>query len=383
MVEKTKRNAKGMGSIRQRADGTYEGRITINSVRKSFYADKQGEVVKQIRAAKKAAEDGVYFEPKRMTLNTWLDNWLEEYVASSVKPLTYATYKMQCNNHIKPSLGRIKLSSLNATSIQKLYNDLKRIKGLSPKTIKNTHGVLHKALVKAVQLRYIGFNPSDACVLPRIEKKKIKPFEEDEIGAFLKVIEDEEWVKEAFVAALFTGVRMGEVCGLSWDTVDFDSGTICITQQLSREKGPGGKFYIASTKNDRSRTITPAPFVMMTLREVKRTQNENKFKAGNAWGNSWDLVFTDNIGNHLIPQTVLKRFKKAASKIGRPDARFHDLRHTYAVTALQEGDNIKTVQENLGHATAAFTLDVYGHVSQKMKDESAARMESFIQSIKG
>ncbi len=93
-------------------------------------------------------------------------------------------------------------------------------------------------------------------------------------------------------------------------------------------------------------------------------------------------MFTNEIGSHLCPQTVLKRFKRIAARIGNPSARFHDLRHTYAVTALQEGDDIKTVQTNLGHATASFTLDVYGHVSEKMKAESAARMEAFIQSIK-
>ena len=129
--------------------------------------------------------------------------------------------------------------------------------------------------------------------------------------------------------------------------------------------------------------IVSAPFVMSTLKEVKRSQNENRLKAGTAWENKWNLVFTDEVGNHNKPQSVLKRFKSAAAKIGRPKTRFHDLRHTYAVTSLQEGDDIKTVQSDLGHATASFTLDVYGHVSEKMKTESAARMEAFIQNIRG
>ena len=121
---------------------------------------------------------------------------------------------------------------------------------------------------------------------------------------------------------------------------------------------------------------------MSVLKDVKRIQNANQLKAGLAWGNNWNLVFTDELGKHLYPQSVLKRFKKVAAIIGKPNARFHDLRHTYAVTALQEGDDIKTVQSNLGHATASFTLDVYGHVSEKMKKDSAARMEAFIKSIK-
>ena len=141
--------------------------------------------------------------------------------------------------------------------------------------------------------------------------------------------------------------------------------------------------YIAPTKNDRIRILTVAPFVMQILKEVFREQKNQRLAAGLAWENEWNLVFTNPMGRFIQPAHALRRFKAAAARIGRPDARFHDLRHTYAVTALQEGDDVKTVQENLGHATASFTLDVYGHVSEKMKKESAARMQSYIEKIGG
>lgn len=121
---------------------------------------------------------------------------------------------------------------------------------------------------------------------------------------------------------------------------------------------------------------------MSVLQEQFKEQRKEHLAAGLAWQNEWNLCFTYPNGSYIPPQTALKHFKKIAAKIGRPDARFHDLRHTYAVTSLQEGDDIKTVQQNLGHATASFTLDVYGHVSEKMKQESAARMERFIEKIK-
>ena len=127
--------------------------------------------------------------------------------------------------------------------------------------------------------------------------------------------------------------------------------------------------------------LTVAPFVIDILRTVHREQMQNHLACGLAWQNEYNLVFTDRSGHFIVPQTALKRFKAVANKIGRPDARFHDLRHTYAVTALQEGDDVKTVQQNLGHATASFTLDVYGHVSEKMKRESAARMQSYFEKI--
>ncbi len=385
----TKNNAsgrapKGQGSVRQRPDGTYEGRTTINGVRKSFYGEKQGDVIKAMRTAKRAEEIGVYFEPTRLSVEKWIDTWIEEYVEPSVKPLTLAAYRSQSRIHIKPVLGKIKLAKLDSTQIQKLYNDMIREEGLSPKTVKNVHGILHKALVKAVQLRYIGFNPADACTLPRVEKQEIKPLTHEEMKAFLKVIEADAEYKDVLAVTLFTGMREGEVCGLPWDAVNFDAGTITIKQQLLKEKNKkGAKCYIASTKNDRSRVITPAPYVMELLRDVRRRQNEMRLKAGRAWDNKWNLVFTNALGRHLFPQMAYQHFKRAAAKLGRPDARFHDLRHTYAVTALQEGDDIKTVQANLGHATASFTLDVYGHVSEKMKQDSAARMEAYIRQLKG
>lgn len=377
-----KRNASGNGTIRQRADGKWEARCYINGKRKSFYADKQADVLKKMREAMKRQDDGIFFEPTRVSIAQWLDTWLEEYVKPTNKPLSYSTYKSRINTHIKSYLGNIKLTEINATQIQSFYNHLHRNEGLAPKTIKNVHGILHKALQQAVKLRYIGFNPCDACTLPRIEKKEITPLSEEEIGMFLGAIENGEPLKDLFTVALFTGMREGEICGLPWKNVDFKNGTITVKQQLCKEKIKGGKFYIATTKNSKGRTLTVAPFVMDILRNVRKEQMKHHMLIGLDWQNEFDLVFTDELGRHIVPQTAYKRFKRVAERIGRPDARFHDLRHTYAVTSIQEGDDVKTVQENLGHATASFTLDVYGHVSEKMKQESANRMQNYYRKIR-
>ncbi len=103
--------------------------------------------------------------------------------------------------------------------------------------------------------------------------------------------------------------------------------------------------------------------------------------AGPAWKHERDLVFTNELGGHLVHFTVYKHFKRIVKDMGMSSERFHDLRHSYAVVAIESGDDIKTVQTNLGHATASFTLDVYGHVSQKMRQQSADRMEKFIKNI--
>ena len=181
---------------------------------------------------------------------------------------------------------------------------------------------------------------------------------------------------------LFTGLRQGEVLGLTWDCVDFTAGTVLINKQLQKMRTGDRGYYLASTKSGKSRKLTPAPSVMKLLRHQQAVQAEWRLRAGAAWQDS-GLVFTNKLGGHLMPHTVYQNYKKVVSSIGRPDARFHDLRHSYAVAAIRGGDDIKTVQGNMGHATAAFTLDVYGHVTDQMKQASAARMEKFIQSVSG
>lgn len=188
-------------------------------------------------------------------------------------------------------------------------------------------------------------------------------------------------LETAFLVTLFTGMRRGEIFGLTWDCVNFVAGTITINKQLQRDPNDGSIYNLVPTKNSKSRVITPAPFVMQLLRTHQRQQLEWRLRAGPAWIDD-GFVFTNELGAHLSIHAVHRSYKKIVESIGLPDARFHDLRHSYAVAAIRSGDDIKTVQGNLGHATASFTLDVYGHVTDQMKRESADRMQKYIDRIK-
>lgn len=383
------RAAQGAGTIRQRKDGRWEARYTVGrdpgtgkQVQRSVYGATQQEVRKKLAQLTAALDAGTYKEPCKMTVGQWLDIWSADYLGG-VKPFTVRSYCDQIRNHIKPALGSVKLEALNAHTIQAFYNSLGAERegkpGLSPKTVKNVHGVLHKALQQAVALGYLRFNPSDACTLPRVVRKPIKPLDEEQSKAFLKAIQGHRF-ENLFTVTLFTGMREGEVLGLMWSCVDFEKGTILIDKQLQQEKKRGGQYVFAPLKNDRARTITPAPWVMDLLKHHRAQQAELRLRAGPMWEDS-GLVFTNELGHHLARCTLVNAFKAVVTSIGRPDARFHDLRHSYAVAAIRSGDDIKTVQGNLGHATAAFTLDVYGHVTDQMKRESAARMESYIKDV--
>ena len=162
--------------------------------------------------------------------------------------------------------------------------------------------------------------------------------------------------------------------------MDLEKGIIRIDKQLQSVPGQRGEFTLVSTKNGKGRTISAAPFVIKLLRQHRTQQNKARLAAGQLWQDG-GFVFCDDVGKHLSPHTVYHNYKRIAAAIGLPDSRVHDLRHSYAVAAIRAGDDIKTVQGNLGHHTASFTLDVYGHVTEEMKQASAERMEGFIKSV--
>ena len=152
---------------------------------------------------------------------------------------------------------------------------------------------------------------------------------------------------------------------------------------LYRPRQKGEAYHFASLKNDKPRVIQPAPFVLQLLKQRRLKQAEERMRAGSMWndGGLPDLVFTSETGKNLDSATVLRHLKRRLHAASMPDKRFHDLRHTFAVTSLLAGDDVKTVQENLGHHTAAFTLDQYGHVTETMRQASAQRMEAFIKDL--
>ena len=396
----SKKSAAGCGNIRKKVvkkNGReypyWEARYTVGynpgtgkQIQKSITGKTQKEVAQKLKELTAALDAGTYIAPNKTTVGQWLDTWQAEYLGA-VKLSTVSSYQATIKNHIKPGLGAIKLESLTTQDIQEFYNS--RLKGdekresLSPKTVKNIHGVLHKALHQAMLNGLIRNNPSDACVLPKATKKKVKPLNEEQIAALLKALKGHKY-ENLILTALFTGLREGEVCGLQWDCVNLESGAILVDKQLQSirksVRGDRDKYALVPTKNGKERYLTVAPFVVELLKKEKAKQDSNRKLFEGGYEDS-DLVFTDEIGRRVTPQAAYRAFKLVVTELGFETARFHDLRHSFAVASLRSGDDVKTVQENLGHATSSFTLDVYGHVTEQMKVESANRMEAFIQSV--
>lgn len=413
--ENRPRRAKGTGTIRKRTVERggkpytfWEASVTVGydpgtgqQIRKTYTGKTQKDVKEKMQAAAVAVQDGDFFEPAKMTIAQWLDLWLKEYSADW-KFKTKEKYETVCRVHLKPALGATKLSKLTTPQIQSFYNELgrtgkvtrkkdkesgkilERREPLTSKSIRLVHGVLSKALNTAVRIGYIKSNPAELCTTPKVEKKEICPLTDAQIKDFALLCAEEEYGR-IYKLILFTGLREGEALGLTWDCVDFARNELKISKQLQRQNG---KDLLVPLKNSKPRYLTVPASVMQLLKDERVHQLEQRLAAGEVW-QGWEsqeemkkaLVFVKDDGSSITAAALYQRYKHLAEKIGAPESRVHDLRHTYAVLSLQNGDNVKTVQGNLGHATAAFTLDVYGHVSEKMKEDSAARMQAYIDKL--
>lgn len=378
--------ARGAGTIRKKtvtrsgkAYTYWEARVTTGrdpgtgkQVQISITGKTQKEVREKLQAAAVAVDSGTYIQPERMTVSEWLDIWTAEYLGG-VKPNTARIYRNNVKRHIKPALGAVRLPELRPHMIQAFINRLE----LAPASVRLAYKVLYQALKKAVALHYIPQNPAEGCTLPRLEQEEIKPMDDKQITALLNATQGTE-VEQLIKTALFTGCRLSELLGLTWDCVGRD--TITISKQLARpDQRADGPFI--SPKNGKSRTLTPAPLVLDALKAQKRMQTTARIKAGPLWDNAYNLVFTTETGAPFDQWRAEAAFKSVLATAELHGIRFHDLRHTYAVNAIRAGDDIKTVQGNLGHASAAFTLDRYGHFTERMKQDSAARMEGFIRGV--
>ena len=410
----------GSGNIRKRKDGTWEGRFCVGTdpktgkpIRKSIYGKTKGEISKKLRELTVDRDNGDLFEPTKMTVGEWLTYW-EENCLDDVKYLTKKHYMAQVENHIRPLLGGVKMAQLSSLVVQAAYKKIReegrcvpvhdengkvvkdkngvtvtQTAPLSAKSFRNIHGIFSRCMNDAKELGLIKNNPCEYSGkhLPKVEKEEPKYLEEDQRKAFLKEIQGDEY-NYYFQIVLWLGLRESEAAGLTWDCIDFDKGTVTIRQQLIKRPNKDGGFTIASPKNSKYRTIVPAPFVMEIFKKRKAEQAEQRLIAGELW-EGWktpqeqktSLVFTTEYGAHLHPQTIYNHYKKIAARIGAEDTCVHSLRHTHVVLRLENEDNVKIIQESVGHYSASFTLDRYGHVSAKMQKDSADKMQAYFESM--
>ena len=387
MARKSNRREAGSGTIFKREDGRWQGQFvsgrnpeTGKLIRHSVYGKTQREVAAKLREATASIDCGTYQEPNKLTVA----EYAKEYFSTCAVNLSHNTqvsYKRILDKHILPALGKVKLTDLNHRQVQRFVTSLSAQKGLSAKTVRNIHGVLHNMLESAVRDELLLRNVSERCSLPRVTQHQVRAITTAELSRFLQAIDGKQF-RNIFFIDIFSGLRLSEILGLRWDDVDFDYDCIYVRQQLQQKQIKGDfSYFLAPPKEGKQRKIILAQNAMQVLRHQRTKQLEQQLAAGALWDNSLHLVFTNDFGQPLNRRTVYKHLKRILLDCGMGNYTFHSLRHSFATISLENGDDIKTVQTNLGHYAASFTLKTYVHVSDQMQRNSAARMQELIASL--
>lgn len=373
-MRKGKKAADGSGSIRQRKDGRWEGRYTYTDprtgkiCRSSIYGKTKREVAEKLRATTAEVDRGNYIHDSSMPLEQWVETYFTDYLipqsAKGEKPNgTEKSYRSILDNHVLPILGRKRLKDITPLDIQRLLvnaeNKAHPEKPLTVKTVLNIHGVIHAVLEQAVSSEILQRNPADKnkLSLPGHKPKRPRAITMEELPELLEAIKGHRY-ESLYHFGLMTGMREGEILGLSWDCIDWKKSAILVKCQL-KYIGDGKGFRFVETKNHTDRRVIVGDDVLALLREHKAQQDEMRALAGDAWDNPHNLVFTNELGGHLKPSDVYRNLKRILKKLGMGDVNFHSLRHSYATFAIQAKNNVKTVQANMGHYSAAFTMDTY------------------------
>jgi integrase len=337
----------------------------------------KAEAEKELRRIVTTLDNGTYVAPKSASVADFLQNeWLPS-LASRLRPSTIALHTINAETYLIPSVGYLKLQALSPAHLNKLYGALgetgrKDGSGLGPAAVKNVHKTIRRALADALKWGLVARNVADLAEPPRQIAPQIETWTSDDLRTFLEgASEDRHYA--AWLLAASTGMRRGEILGLKWSDVDLTRGRLTIRRALVLAKNIP---TWSEPKTPRSRRSVPlTQDVTAALKTHKAAQAQERLKAGAAYDDQ-GLVFCNEDGTLLRPDTFRKRFRKLVVDAGVPPLKLHGLRHTWATIALQVGIHPKVVSEILGHSSISITLDTYSHVIPALEEDAAERVSA-------
>jgi integrase len=315
--------------------------------------------------------DGKYLEPSKEPFSSFIENWFNTSYKRSVEETTAETRWFTVINHLIPYFGETPIDKITTKMLDDFYND-KLDEELAPKTVREFHNLLRRAFSQAVKWGYLKHNPALDATPPKVPRKEMKPWTEEQTQQFLDVVKEigEETIYDGFI---FTGMRRGELLGLNWSDIDFKNGKIRISRSLARTIKRGLFLKDVKTQSSR-RQISISSYLIEKLKKHKEKQDQVKEQLGAAYHDQ-DLVFCTYTGNLKDPRNLLREFDRYIKKAEVPKITLHDLRHLHATLLLIYGENPKVVAERLGHAEVGTTLDIYSHVNQDLQQGASDRFE--------
>ena len=378
------------GSIRQRGKGSWEicidtGRDPATGRRLRHFENVRGrkaEAQRRLRELLLSVEQGTYVKFDRLTVAQFLEEWLQDYVATNTAPRTSERYQEIVRVHLIPALGSLPLLSLRPHHIQKYYAEAMESGrrdgkgGLSALTVHHHHRVLYEALRYGVKHGILIRNVAEAVDAPRPEHKELAILAASDVQLILDACKETPYYVLFFTLA-YTGLRRSELLGLRWEDVDLQKSTLSVVRSLHQLRG--GKYIFSEPKTKRSRRqIALSPSLAIVLWEHRLKQEHARKLLGKPL-ESTDLVFSHPDGRPIRPDSVTRAFPEIAKSVGLRDVRLHDLRHAHATILLQQGVNPKIVQERLGHSSVSTTLDIYSHVLPGLQEAAARQFDESLE----
>lgn len=352
------RRAKGEGTIRQRRDGRWEGRIQVGYDRqgkkayKHVYGRTKREVAKKLAELQQQMAAGVNLAAEQHTVATFLARWLSDQIEPNCRPKTYESYASMARLWIVPSLGGLPLASLTGQHIQHWLNELQKT-DLSVTTVRYAHRLLKQALTVAVQWRLISSNPCTGIRLPKPQKYVIQPLSLEQARALLDVASTHR-LSALYYLALSLGLRRGELLNLHWTDIDWQEQTVTIH---------GGK-------TEASNSTLHLPDTLVKRLQQHQTNQQEEFAALEKPWSPDELVFTSVVGTPISPRNLVRHFKSMLRRTGLPrKIRVHDLRHSCATFLIAQDVHPKAIQHILRHQDFRFTMSVYGHILEETEIE--------------
>lgn len=377
----SKRRASGEGLLRWRKDRKHwEGRIVIgtnekgNPISKCFSGKTQREVIEQMTRCREQLRGMTLSSDSRMIFRDWTEKWLNEYMVYRIRPTTIDGYRRKCELHIYPYLGDCQISKITTMQIQRMYNDLrengrqqhidKQGTGLTGSMVRSVHMLLHEIMEFALKENMILKNPTNGTSIPKIESIELQILDEKQLKIFIEAIQNDEKWRDFFYLEIMTGLRRGEICALKWSDFDVTERKLYVNRTLS---SPG---VVGKTKTQYSERSIKLPYMKVL----------KSFKDGAC--SEWLFPSPVDPTHPIDPETCGRRLSRILEHAGCRHIRFHDIRHTFATMALENGVDVKTLADILGHSTVETALDTYTHITNEMQNRSAVTIDRKIAGIR-
>lgn len=349
------------GSIRKRSD-VYYCIYRVNGRQKWEAAGPTKKQAEKLLAKRlNDLNSGILPEDSNVLFRDFAATWLSDYAKVTVKPSTYVSYEGILRLHLIPAFGELSLNRITGAHIQSFLAKKVSSEGLTPKSVVNILVPLKEMFKHAIHWGYLRHDPTRAIRRPRVEREEMDFLNIEEIALFLNHVRPDCY--SLFLTAILTGMRRGELLALQWGDIDWHSSQICVRRSLYK-----GAFVSPKSQNG-VRRIIMSPTLQRSLEQHRLLGVRSES----------DLVFCGGDGHPLDPDNFVKReFHPALVRAGLRRIRFHDLRHTFASLLIANGENIKFVQYQLGHASATTTLDRYGHLFPGTQKEAAERLDKTV-----